>query len=146
LAAPSLRATARELAQQIASCSGCSARQSFHSVANSEGIRDDARGIGEEVGMAEGLLGGVLGGQDEKLEVEAPEALAGADGFAAAVAARLSASDPEAARDTSTFLKKQAQLLETQRKTLGKYDEALKYAPNWAALKEAREALAKQAR
>ena len=90
--------------------------------------------------MAEGLLGGVLGGQDEKLEVEGPEALAGADGFAAAIAARLSASDPEAARDTSTFLKKQAQLLETQHKTLGKYDEALKYAPNWAALKEAREA------
>lgn len=94
--------------------------------------------------MAEGLLGGVLGGQDEKLEVEAPEALAGADGFAAAVAARLSASDPEAARDTSTFLKRQAQLLETQHKTLGKYDEALKYAPNWKQLKEARGAAAKR--
>jgi len=28
---------------------------------------------------------------------------------------------------------------------LAKYDEALKYAPNWAALKEAREAAAKHA-
>jgi hypothetical protein len=27
---------------------------------------------------------------------------------------------------------------------LAKYDEALKYAPNWPQLKEAREALAKQ--
>jgi hypothetical protein len=27
---------------------------------------------------------------------------------------------------------------------LSKYDEALKYAPNWAALKKAREAAAKQ--
>lgn len=88
--------------------------------------------------MAEGLLGGVLGGQDEKLEVEAPEALAGADGFAAAVAARLSASDPEAARDTSTFLKRQAQLLETQHKTLRKYDEALRYAPGQRSKRLAR--------
>jgi tetratricopeptide (TPR) repeat protein len=30
------------------------------------------------------------------------------------------------------------------REALGKYDEALRYAPNWAALKEAREAAAKQ--
>jgi hypothetical protein len=30
------------------------------------------------------------------------------------------------------------------RDALVKYDEALKYAPNWAALKEAREAAAKQ--
>jgi tetratricopeptide (TPR) repeat protein len=68
--------------------------------------------------MAEGMLGGILGGEGDKLEVEAPQAAAGADGFAAAVAARLSASDPEVARDTSAFLKKQAQLLETQRKHL----------------------------
>jgi len=30
------------------------------------------------------------------------------------------------------------------REALAKYDEALKYAPNWAALKESREAAAKQ--
>ena len=44
--------------------------------------------------MAEGLLGGVLGGEDEKPEVEAPDALAGAEAFAAAVAAIASRQDP----------------------------------------------------
>jgi tetratricopeptide (TPR) repeat protein len=68
--------------------------------------------------MAEGLLTGVLGEEEEKPEVEALEALASADAFAAAVAARLSGNDPEVARDTSAFLKKQAQLLETQNKHL----------------------------
>jgi len=68
--------------------------------------------------MAEGLLRGSLGGEDEKSELESPDSLAGADGFAAAVAARLSASDPQVARDTSEFLKKQAQLLETQHRHL----------------------------
>jgi tetratricopeptide (TPR) repeat protein len=68
--------------------------------------------------MAEGLIGGILGEADEKPEVEAPEALASAEAFAAAVAARLSAGDPEVARETSAFLKKQAQLLETQNKHL----------------------------
>ncbi len=64
--------------------------------------------------MSEGLLGGVLGNEDEKPETEAPQALAGAEAFAAAVAARLSSSEPEVARDTSRFLKTQAQLLEIQ--------------------------------
>ena len=68
--------------------------------------------------MAEGLLGGLLGGEGDKPDAEAPEALGGADGFAAAVAARLSAIDPEVARETSAFLKKQAQLLDTQRRHL----------------------------
>ena len=68
--------------------------------------------------MAEGLLGGILGEEDENSEVEATETLASADAFAAAVAARLSASDPEVARNTSAFLKKQAQLLETQNEHL----------------------------
>jgi hypothetical protein len=68
--------------------------------------------------MAEGLLGGMLGGEDEKPAVEAPDALGGADGFAAAVAARLSAIDPQVARDTSAFLQKHAQLLDTQRRYL----------------------------
>jgi tetratricopeptide (TPR) repeat protein len=87
-------------------------------VANAQTIRDHPFGGGREIHMAEGMLGGVLGGEDDKPEVEAPESLAGADGFAAAVAARLSASDPEVARDTSAFLKKQAQLLDTQRRYL----------------------------
>ena len=65
--------------------------------------------------MAEGLLGGVLGDEDEKPDVEAPDALAGAEAFAAAVAARFSASDPEVARDTSAFLKEQTDLLRVQK-------------------------------
>jgi hypothetical protein len=60
--------------------------------------------------MAEGMLGGILGDKEEKPEVEAPEALAGAEAFASAVAAKLAGNDPEVARDTSAFLKKQAQL------------------------------------
>jgi tetratricopeptide (TPR) repeat protein len=68
--------------------------------------------------MAEGMLGGILGGEPGKAEVEAPQSLAGADGFAAAVAERLSTGDPQVARDTSTFLKQQSQLLETQRRHL----------------------------
>jgi hypothetical protein len=68
--------------------------------------------------MAEGLLGGVLGGEDEKPERDAPDALAGAEAFAAAVAAIASRQDPQVARDTSTFLNKQSQLLETQNRHL----------------------------
>jgi tetratricopeptide (TPR) repeat protein len=66
--------------------------------------------------MAEGVLGGILGEEDEASKVEASENLsgAGAEAFAAAVAARLSGNDPEVARDTSAFLKKHARLLEIQ--------------------------------
>jgi len=64
--------------------------------------------------MPEGLLGRITRGEDDKSEVEAPEALAGAEAFAAAVAAKLAGNDPEVARDTSAFLKKQAHLLEVQ--------------------------------
>jgi tetratricopeptide (TPR) repeat protein len=68
--------------------------------------------------MADDLLTGVLGGEDEQPETEAPQALAGAEAFAAALAAKLSSSDPEVARDTSAFLKEQTRLLETQRRHL----------------------------
>ena len=68
--------------------------------------------------MAEGMIGGVLGDDDERPEVEATEALAGADAFAAAIAARLAGNDPQVARDTSTFLGKQSRLLEIQAKHL----------------------------
>jgi tetratricopeptide (TPR) repeat protein len=67
------------------------------------------------MGMAEGLLGGILGEEDENSEVEATETLASADAFAAAVVVRLSASDPEVARDTSAFLQEQTQLLKVQK-------------------------------
>jgi hypothetical protein len=68
--------------------------------------------------MAEGMLGGILGGGEEKPEVEAPEALAGAAAFAAPVAAKSAGNDPGVARKTEIFLDKQAQLLETQNKHL----------------------------
>jgi tetratricopeptide (TPR) repeat protein len=72
-----------------------------------------------------GIVGRLLGDDDEKAAVEAIEPELSADAFAAAVAARLSASDPEVARDTSAYLKKQAQLLETQNKHL-KEEHALR--------------------
>jgi tetratricopeptide (TPR) repeat protein len=64
--------------------------------------------------MADSLLGGVLGDEEEKPEVEAPEARANAEAFAAAVAAKLAGNDPGVARKTEIFLDKQAQLLEIQ--------------------------------
>lgn len=68
--------------------------------------------------MAEGILGGILAGEDEKPESEAPEALAGAEAFAAAVVAIASRQDPEVARKTAEFLSRHSQLLETQNKHL----------------------------
>jgi tetratricopeptide (TPR) repeat protein len=68
--------------------------------------------------MAEGMLGGMLGGEEEKPEVEASEPLAGAEAFAAAVAAKLVGGDPGVARKTEIFLDKQAQILETQNQYL----------------------------
>ncbi len=64
--------------------------------------------------MADDLLGGVLGGDDEQPESETPQALAGAEAFAAAIAAIASRQDPQVARDTSTFLKEQTRLLALQ--------------------------------
>ena len=64
--------------------------------------------------MAEGMLGGILGEEEERPEVESPEALAGAEAFAAALAAKLAGNDPGVARKTEVFLEKQAQLLEIQ--------------------------------
>jgi tetratricopeptide (TPR) repeat protein len=68
--------------------------------------------------MAEGLLGGMLGDEEEKPDVEGSDALAGAQAFASAVAAKLAGNDPEVARKTAEFLDKQSQLLETQNKHL----------------------------
>ena len=74
--------------------------------------------------MAEGLLGGALGDEEHKPEVEAPEALASAEAFAAAVAARLSGNDPGVARKTEEFLSEQTQLLKVQREHLKDEHEA----------------------
>src|SRR6202167_5532167 len=68
--------------------------------------------------MAEGLVGGILGDADDQPQVEAPEVRAGADAFAAAVVARLSASDPGVAQKTELFLEKQSRLLEVQTRHL----------------------------
>ena len=68
--------------------------------------------------MAESLLGGVLGGEDERPEVEAPDALAGAEAFASAVAAKLAGNDPGVARKTEEFLGEQSHLLKIQARHL----------------------------
>jgi hypothetical protein len=68
--------------------------------------------------MAEGMLGGVLGEEEEKPEVESHEALASAEAFAAAVAAIASRQDPQVARDTSAFLKEQTELIRVQEEDL----------------------------
>jgi tetratricopeptide (TPR) repeat protein len=62
--------------------------------------------------MAEGLLGGMLGGEEDRPESEDVKAAA----FAAAVAANLSSHSPEVAAKTATFLHEQTRLLKTQRK------------------------------
>jgi tetratricopeptide (TPR) repeat protein len=77
--------------------------------------------------MAYGLLGGILGGEDDKSEATASAALAAAEAFAAAVAARLSGSDPEVARKTVDFLSEQTQLLKVQKEHL-KDEHALRLA------------------
>jgi hypothetical protein len=64
--------------------------------------------------MPEGVIGGMLGDEDEAPESESSESLAGAEAFAAAVAAKLSGADPEVARRTSEFLSSQSRLLEIQ--------------------------------
>jgi hypothetical protein len=68
--------------------------------------------------MTEGLLGGILGEEDEKPEVEATAMLASADAFAAAVAAKLAGNDPGVARKTEDFLVEQTELLKVQKEHL----------------------------
>lgn len=78
--------------------------------------------------MAESILGGILGDDEEKPEVEAPDALAGAAAFASAVAAKLAGNDPGVARKTEIFLEEQALLLRTQTEHLkGEYPARLHY-------------------
>jgi tetratricopeptide (TPR) repeat protein len=67
-------------------------------------------------GMAEGMLSGIIGDEDEKPDIEPPDALGGAEAFASAVAAKLAGNDPEVARRTADFLIDQSQLLRVQKK------------------------------
>jgi tetratricopeptide (TPR) repeat protein len=62
--------------------------------------------------MAEGLLGGILG-EEEK---EAASTKVGTEAFAAAVATQAASQSPEVAAETAAFLRKQTELVETQRK------------------------------
>ncbi len=78
--------------------------------------------------MGESVLGGILGDDEEKPEVEAPESLTGAAAFASAVAAKLAGNDPGVARKTEVFLDEQALLLRTQTEHLkGEYPARLHY-------------------
>jgi hypothetical protein len=61
-----------------------------------------------------GYSAGYSGKSDEKPEVEAPEALASAEAFAAAIAAIASREDPGVARKTEEFLSDQSHLLKIQ--------------------------------
>ncbi len=64
--------------------------------------------------MADDLIDGVLGGEEEKSEAAVPPTAAGAEAFAAAIAAIASRQDPEVARRTAEFLSDQSRLLRTQ--------------------------------
>jgi len=65
--------------------------------------------------MAEGLLGGVLGGDAEERN---DSNQVGPAAFAAAVAANIANQSPEVATKTGAFFDKQIEVLEVQRKTL----------------------------
>jgi tetratricopeptide (TPR) repeat protein len=65
--------------------------------------------------VAEGVLGGLIGGEDEGPEPEAGiEAKLSAEAFAAAVAADQAKYDPGVARATQAFLERQTSLLKSQ--------------------------------
>jgi tetratricopeptide (TPR) repeat protein len=74
--------------------------------------------------MTEGMLGGILGDEEEKPEVESPEALVGAEAFASAVAAKFAGNDPGVARKTEEFLSAQTELLRVQKEHLKDEHEA----------------------
>jgi tetratricopeptide (TPR) repeat protein len=64
--------------------------------------------------LAEDLLGGLLGGEPERVEEEVTESRIGAEAFAAALAADHAKYDPAVARAAERFLNKQARLLDAQ--------------------------------
>ena len=90
--------------------------------------------------MAEGLLGGILRDDEEAPAVKAPEALAGPEAFAAAIADHASSQNPEVARQLEALLGKQAQLLEIHAEHL-KYQHRLRLEHLCNKLGEARPGL-----
>jgi tetratricopeptide (TPR) repeat protein len=77
--------------------------------------------------MAEGLIGGILGEEEEKPEIEAAEAPTSATAYAAAIVAIASRQDPAVARKTEEFLSEQSHLLKMQAQVL-KDEHALRLA------------------
>src|SRR5271154_2973412 len=65
--------------------------------------------------MAEGMLGGMLGGEEGE---RASLTEAGPEAFAAALAANITGQSPEVAAKTAAFFDKQIDVLEIQRKVL----------------------------
>ena len=64
--------------------------------------------------MAEGVFGGLLGGEEQKAEAEASEARVSAEAFASALAEEQAKHDPEVARAAAQFLRDQSALLKIQ--------------------------------
>ncbi len=68
--------------------------------------------------MAEGLLGGLLGAEEEAPEVEAGEGRVSAEAFAASLAADQAKHDAGVARAAEAFRKEKTRLLQTQREEI----------------------------
>jgi tetratricopeptide (TPR) repeat protein len=68
--------------------------------------------------VAEGLLGGLLGGEEEGAEAEAGGSRVSAEAFAASLAADEARHDPRVARAAEAFLEEQTRLLQTQREEI----------------------------
>jgi len=82
-------------------------------VANVDRIREHRRSVEGEIEVAEGLLGGILGGEQEG---KGASTKAGPEAFVAAVAANTANQSPEVTVETIALFRKQADLLEAQRK------------------------------
>src|ERR1700722_6766096 len=83
-------------------------------VANRAGVKEHGRSSGG-VHMAEGLLGGILGGEEDK---KSAAARAGTEAFAASVATNIANQSPAVAAKTAAFLEEQAELVKAQRKSV----------------------------
>jgi len=68
--------------------------------------------------VAERLLGGLLGAEEEAPEAEAGEGRVSAEAFAAALAADQAKHDASVARAAEAFLQEQTRLLQTQREEI----------------------------
>jgi hypothetical protein len=75
--------------------------------------------------MAEGLLDGGLGGEEQKID----PTKAGAEPMVAAVAANLSSQNPQVAAKTVAMFRKQTELLQVQKKNLEAEYEF--FEPEW---------------